>query len=219
MRLGIHLGLILAIVIILGVSHGANAQSKQYWIVGEDATQVWSLSDNQFVDITNPDYTAWLILPGSSTAKIPDTTSLYTVIAATYPDHLAASAPVLEANGGLSPLQSFTWRRAAGIIITYTGQPSLYGRYSLDDPNLGWLMLGALLSCEGTTLANCATPFPFGATHTYLDMDFVPHTMSVTQMRVIALAVRDAAAALYEQLKIGQAGGTPAWPSLLKTVP
>jgi hypothetical protein len=212
--------LLFAAVVVL-LPFGANAQSnKQYWMVGGDTLHVWSLSDNQFVDVSNTGYVAWLTLPGSNTSKIPDTSSLYNVIASTYPDHLPVSAPILEANGGLSPQQSYDWRKAAGLNIAYTGQPTLSGRYPIDDIWLDRLMKGALLRCGTTALSLCSTPFPFNAaTYTYFDLGGAPRNMSIVQMQVITLAIQDYSAELYAQLWIGLGGSAPTWPSSTVTVP
>jgi hypothetical protein len=204
---------------VLFFSHAALAQ-KNYWHVAGDVTRVWSLSDNQFVGVSDTGYIAWLTLPMRTTGEISSTAELYEVISSTYPDHLAVSAPVLETDGGLTPYQAFTWRRVAGLNITYTGAPWLDGKYSIDDQWLGGLMTAALLRCDGTILSSCANPFPFGSTtYVYRGMDGINHTMSITQMRVVVLAIQDFVAGLYAQLSIGLAGGTPSWPSSTVTVP
>lgn len=150
-----------------------------------------------------------------------NTSNLYDVIASTYPTHLAASAPILETNGGLTPQQSYDWRKVAGITITYTGQPTLSGRYAIVDAWRDRLLFGAVLRCgSASALSSCSTPFPFNqTTYTYFDADGIAHTMSAPQMQVIELAAQDQEASLEAQLRIGMAGGTPSWPGLTVTVP
>jgi hypothetical protein len=108
----------------------------------------------------------------------------------------------------------------AGVNITYTGEPTLDGHYAVDDPWLTRLMTGALVRCGSTALNVCSIPFPGGgSTYDYLDADLVTHTMSIVQMKTIALAIDDYFAQLQIQLEVGLAEGTPVWPSAEITVP
>ena len=191
----------------------------QYWQVGEDTANVWSLTENTFVPVSDTAYLAWAAA-GNMANKIASSSELYDVIAASYPAHLAPSAPVLEANGGLTPFQAFTWRRESGLNIVYTGAPALNGRYSIDDQWLGGVMTAALLRCGATVLDSCSVAFPGGsATFSYLDKNFVPHTFSIVQLRTVVLAIENHVASLYTQLTVGLGGGTPVWPTLTVTVP
>jgi hypothetical protein len=193
---------------------------SKYWFIGGDMANVWSLDDHALLGITDADYIFWASQPDNKTQTIPSTADLYDVIASIAPEKLAVSAPALEEEGGLRPIQSFEYRMVAGVNITYTGQPTLNGHYAIDDPWITRLMTGALLRCGSTALNVCSTPFPGGgATYDYLDADLVPHTMSITQMKIIALAIDDHFSQLQEQLEIGLAEGTPSWPSAEITVP
>jgi hypothetical protein len=203
---------------LLFSSFPASAQQR-YWFVGNDTSQVWSLEDNGLVSTGDARYSQWLA-HGNLASKIASTSELYDVISASFPDHLAASAPGLETLGGLQPPQSFLWRRSAGLNIVYSGEPSLSGLYPIDDQWFNGLATGALLSCNPTDLASCTTGMPFGlSTYTYLDKNFHPHTMSIPQMVAIVLAIRNYVAQLFAQLQVGLGGGTPVWPSQTMTVP
>jgi hypothetical protein len=192
----------------------------KYWFIGEDTDNVWSLDDHALVPVNNADYVAWIVQPDNKTQKIASTSDLYDVIASSYQGELAESAPALEEEGGLRPIQAFEYRMVAGVNITYTGFPDLDGHYAVDDPWLTRLMSGALVRCGATTLAMCSNAFPGGASsYDYLDADLVSHTMSITQMRTIALAIDDYFAQLQAQLAVGLAEGTPVWPSSAITVP
>lgn len=196
-----------------------SSASAQYWKVAGSTSEVWSLTQDALVPVTDSTYVAWLAA-GNMTSSIVSTSELYDVISLSYPTHLAASAPNLEANGGLTPEQAFTWRKIHGVNIVYTGTPDLDGLYAVDDQWLGGLMTGALIRCGSTILESCVSALPFGAsTYTYLDKTLSPHSMSIVQMRTISLAIEDHFAKLYEQLKVGIDGGTPVWPSLTVTVP
>lgn len=212
-------------IILLGVlwaicwSAFGSAASAQYWKIGGSTSELWSLTQDAIIPVTDDTYVAWLAA-GNLASSIASTSELYDVISQSYPTHLATSAPNLEANGGLTPVQAFTWRKVHGVNIIYTGAPDIDGLYALDDQWLGGLMSGALLSCGSTPLESCVNPFPFGAsTYTYLDKTLSPHSVSIIQLRVIALAIRDHFARLNEQLVVGLGGGTPGWPSLTVTVP
>jgi hypothetical protein len=191
----------------------------QYWKVGADTNNVWSIADDNFVPSNDQTYLAW-VAAGNRTTPIASTAELYDVIAQSYPRQLAGSAPSLDAYGGLTPLQSFTWRKDNGLNIVYTGTPSLNGLYAVDDIWRLYLMGGALIRCGVIPLESCPDPMPFGvATYTYLDKQLQPRTMSIVQMREITLALQNHLATLYAQLAVGLGGGTPTWPSLTKTVP
>jgi hypothetical protein len=193
---------------------------SKYWFIGEDTDNVWSLDDHALIGIADTDYVFWALQPDNKTQKIASTADLYDTIASSFPEQLAASAPALEEAGGLRPIQAFEYRMVAGVNITYTGQPTLDGHYAVDDPWLTRLMAGALVRCGATTLAMCSNPFPGGgSSYDYLDADLVPHTMSITQMQIIALAIDDYFAQLQAQLEVGLAEGTPIWPSADITVP
>lgn len=205
-----------ALVIIIGVCTGAHAQ---YWKVADDTTSVWSLDNNNVIPSNDAAYLEWLAA-GNRTTPIASSAELYDVIAQSHPTHLTASAPALDAYGGLSPMQAFMWRKESGLAIIYTDVPSLSGLYAVDDMWLIGLTSGALLRCGTTSLDACSNPMPFGAaTYTYLDKQLQPHTMSIVQMRVISLAIEDHMATLYAQLVVALGGGSPVWPSLTKTVP
>jgi hypothetical protein len=211
-------------LIVFVVCHSANAQSttppSQYWKVAGSTTAVWSLPTSGFVPITDSNYVAWLAGGRRVPISIASTSELYDVIAQSYPDLLIASAPGLEANGGLNPSQAFLWRKANGLNIIYPSEPTLNGLYPVDDQWLGGLMTGALLRCGLNPLGSCSAPFPGGSsTYAYLDKQLQAHTMSIVQMRAISLAIEDHIASLYAQLKIGLDGGTPSWPALTVTVP
>jgi hypothetical protein len=193
---------------------------SKYWFIGEDTDNVWSLDDDALLGIANSDYIFWASQPDNKTEKSASTADLYDVIASSYPDQLAASAPALEEEGGLRPIQAFEYRMVAGVNITYTGEPTLDGHYAVDDPWLTRLMTGALVRCGSTALNVCSIPFPGGgSTYDYLDADLVTHTMSIVQMKTIALAIDDYFSQLQIQLEVGLAEGTPVWPSAEITVP
>jgi hypothetical protein len=193
---------------------------SKYWFIGEDTDNVWSLDDHALLGIADTDYIFWASQPDNKTQRIPSTADLYDVIASSYPEKLAVSAPALEEEGGLRPIQAFEYRMVAGVNITYTGEPTLDGHYAVDDPWLTRLMTGALVRCGSTALNVCSIPFPGGgSTYDYLDADLVTHTMSIVQMKTISLAIDDYFAQLQAQLEVGLAEGTPVWPSADITVP
>lgn len=81
-------------------------------------------------------------------------------------------------------------------------------------------MTAALIRCDGTSLSTCSTALPFGlATYSYIDLDGLPHNFSITQLKVVVLAIENFVASLYAQLLVGLAGGSPSWPSSTVTVP
>jgi hypothetical protein len=83
---------------------------SKYWFIGEDMDNVWSLNDHALVPVNNADYTAWTVKPDNRTQKIASTSDLYDVIASSYPAELAESAPALDEEGGLRPIQAFEYR-------------------------------------------------------------------------------------------------------------
>ncbi len=190
-----------------------------YWTIGSDVAHVYSLNDNAVVVTSNGAYVAWLTAGGTPT-HIASTSELYDVIAAAYPQKLAAAAPVLETAGGLGPFQAFLYRRLAGLTITYTGQDPLNGVYPVDDQWLGGLMSGALIRCGATDLSSCMDAFPGGdATYSYVDMHGTAHAFTPAQLSVVVQAIQNYFASLYAQLQIGLNGGTPTWPVATATVP
>lgn len=212
--------LCIALVAMLLSVGMAYAESGRYWIVAGSATQVWSLAADNFVSVNDGAYQTWSAIPGNHAAPIKSASELYEVLSNSYPSHLDASTPVLEAGGGLTPLQSLVFRRHAGLHITYTGQSGLNGTYAVDDQWLSGLMSGALLRCGATSLASCSNPFPNGAaTYTLIDLYGAPHTMTASQMAIISLAIQDYWANCVAQLQIALGGGSPTWPSSSVTVP
>jgi len=202
-------------------SSSAFAASQQFWFVGSNQAIVWSLEANNFIPVEDSSYVTWFAEPGNLASQINSTSDLYEVLQVSYPDHLAASAPVLEQYGGLSPTQSFDWRMAHGLDIVYTGFPDLNGRYAIQDQErLIGLLLGAILRCGTVTFEGCNAPFPNSSpTQAFLDADQVAHNVSIVQLRVIALAITDYVSLLYTELVAELAGSTPNWPSSTKIVP
>src|SRR5262245_50600292 len=195
---------------------------ERYWSIAGDTNQVWSLSGNTLVPKNDASYVAW-VSAGNVVTRIGSSSELYDVIKQTYPTHLAASAPGLDALG-LLPGQAYEWRRDAGLTITYVGASGLDGRYAITleaSQNLTGLVVGVLAACVDMKNSGCNDPQKFpggGSTYTLRDQDGRPHTMTAIQMGQISFAVRDYIAALYNARAVGDSGGTPAWPSSSVTV-
>jgi hypothetical protein len=210
------LAYVIASLLISGV---CQCHANQYWKVAGSTTQVYSLDDNAFVAVSDSGYTTWLGT-GQIATRIASSAELYDVISVSFPQHRAAAVAPLEATGGLTPAQSLTARRYAGIQITYTGHSDLNGTYAIDDQWLSGLMAGSLIRCDTTSLSSCTNPFPEGgATYGLTDFNGVPHTMTSPQMKIISLAIQDYWANCIAQALIAGGGGTPTWPSNSVTVP
>ncbi|MBR8059219.1 phage tail assembly chaperone [Burkholderia dolosa] len=81
--------------------------SNRYWFIGDDASQVWSSRNANFVDVSGAEYVAWLQAGGAPT-KIDTIDSLGETLSAQYPAGAPQTAAVVRAKRN-SALAACDW--------------------------------------------------------------------------------------------------------------
>jgi hypothetical protein len=177
-----------------------------YWVVAGSTTQVFSSNRASYVALSDTTYIAWLAEGNLPTKIAADGELTDVLIKANLPWSVAMHAGQTDL-GVLTGAEAALVLQCSGLVLTFTGTPSLDGTYALDPgsiANLNGVYLGVAVGAG----------FPGGgSTFSWPDVTETLHSFTTTNFTNFGLAVRNY---LYELSQAAITDGP--WPSNAVTI-